>query len=160
MLGPNPATRRIVAAAALAGTLDLLFAMSLAGSRGAKLDAVPRYIASGLAGEAAAIAPWAPVVGIAAHFAIMIVAVALFFVIAREPPFKRAPWWSVGAAFGASMYAAMNLIVLPLSLAKIGNPSIAVRIADLASHLFFVGLVSAWMLRHMLDQAHRQSRFK
>jgi len=160
MLGPTAASRKILAAAMLAGALDFIFAMSLAASRGAKIDAVPRYVASGLVGEVANIASWAPAAGIAAHFAIMIVAVALFFLIAREPPFNRAPWWSIGAAFGASMYAAMNLIVVPLSLAKVGSPSIAIRAADLASHIFLVGLVSAWMLRQMLKPTHRQSPFK
>lgn len=140
----------------LAGTLDFIFAMSLAASRGAKLDAVPRYVASGMAGDVAATASWAPAAGIAAHFGIMVVAVALFYLIARESPFNRAPWWSIGVAFGASMYAAMNLIVVPLSLAKVGSPSIAIRAADLASHIFLVGLVSAWTLRHTLGPAHRQ----
>lgn len=145
------APRRVLAAAIVAGALDFLFAMSLAASRGAPLDAVPRYVASGLAGEAAATAAWAPMAGVVAHFAIMAVAVAAFLFVVRQPPFASASWWALGAMFGVAMYGVMNLVVVPLSLAKIGNPSVAIRLADLASHIFLVGVTSAWMLRRFIN---------
>ena len=56
--------------------------------------------------------------------------------------------------FGVAMYAVMNLVVVPLSLAKVGNPSVAIRLADLASHIFLVGVTSAWMLRPFIDRAN------
>jgi hypothetical protein len=73
--------------------------------------------------------------------------------VAREWPMLLGwPVWLSGLVYGLILYGAMHLVVLPLSRASAPPTMLSWRIADVGSHLFFVGLTIAlwarWLFGH------------
>lgn len=110
------AARWIVLAGAVGATCDIVYAILYYGWRGVAAQRILQTVASGLLGKSAYDGGW-PVagLGLALHYAIVIVAAALFFAVARRRPWLRDEPVTAGLAYGVAIYGVMNFVVLPLS---------------------------------------------
>lgn len=126
----------------IAGTLDILFALTFAGFNGMPAAQLLQTVASGALGKAAFSGGAATAAtGLACHFALSYLWAALFMAAAwRIPALLRRPLVS-GLVFGILVFLSMRLIVLPLSafpfpvrFRPLGT------VLDLMSHMFFFGV--------------------
>ena len=106
-------------------------------------------VASGLLGPAAfdGGVPTAAL-GLALHFFIALVAATVYVLASQRLPILiREPLWC-GLAYGAGIYAFMNLVVLPLSRTapRTAFPPIVI-ITGLIVHMFLIGLPIAFAAR-------------
>lgn len=139
----------ILSAGIVSAALDLLFACVFYGIRnGLSPLRIFQSIGSGWFGRASFEMGWTSgAIGFVSHFAILIVAAALFFVAARRLPWlTRQPFWS-GIAYGAVIYLVMNYAVVPLSAAPHGKRALDAVIGEACSHLFLVGLSISYIVR-------------
>ena len=139
----------VLSAGALAAALDLLFAFTYYGVRnGIGPLRILQTIGSGVLGPAAFDGGAASAgLGLFCHFFILIVAAWLFFMAARHVPQLTRHAFASGIAYGVAIYLVMNFIVVPLSNAPHFKRSAINTIAELGSHLFFVGLAISWLVR-------------
>jgi hypothetical protein len=116
MRGRDDVRGRLIAVATLvAGTLDIASAIGMTLLRGKSVARMLQGIASGPFGEWPLASGWAgAAAGLAVHFAIMAVMVAVFVAATGLLPRLRRPRLLIGAAYGALLYAIMYWIVLPL----------------------------------------------
>lgn len=141
----RPGLRRTVAAGALAGALDLVFAITLWGAQGVPADIIPRSVASGLLGRAAFNGGTETiVVGVCLHFALTTVMSGIY---AAAPLWVRTRPFVSGPLFGAAVWVTMTRIVVPLSAAPLAPPPALIQLADAAAHLLLVGLPIALLCR-------------
>ena len=110
------AARLVVLAGAVGATCDIVYAILYYGWRGIPAERILQTVASGLLGKAA-FEGGEPVaaLGLACHYAIVIVAAALFYAVARRWAWLRDEPISAGLVYGIAIYAVMNFVVLPLS---------------------------------------------
>ena len=110
------AARWIVLAGAVGATCDIVYAIGFASWRGRPAQWLLQVVASGLLGKAAFQGGW-PVawLGLALHYAIVIVAAALFYAVSRRWAWLREEPVTAGLTYGVAIYLFMNFIVLPLS---------------------------------------------
>jgi hypothetical protein len=110
------AFRWVVIGGAVAAAADIVFAFAFYGARGVSPERILQSIASGLLGRAAYEGGAATaLLGLGLHGAIAIAAALVFCAAAaRVPWLLRHPAWAA-LGFGVGMYAAMNLVVVPLS---------------------------------------------
>jgi len=154
---PTSALFTILAGGAIAGTLDLAFAFSFAGMHGASPLRVLQYIASGLLGKDSFGYGWASgALGAVCHYTILTVATALYLAASRRFSALAQHPFICGPLYGVTIYMVMNFIVVPLSAVKSGGHTLEGVIGDMASHLFFVGLTIALLVRRHW-QAHGTS---
>ncbi len=114
---------------------------------------VAKAVAKGWYGPAVKTMPW-PVdaVGMASHYAILLIAAALFVGASLRLPVLRARAWITGPLFGVGIYVVMHYVVLPLSAAGSGNP-VGVQFAEeFLGHLFLIGLPIALWARAILGR--------
>ncbi len=113
----NSKAARCVALAGVVGaTCDIVYAILFYGWKGVPTERLLQSVASGLLGKASFDGGWATAaLGLALHYAIAIVAAALFFAVARRRAWLRDEPVSAGLAYGIAIYAVMNFVVLPLS---------------------------------------------
>ena len=100
----------------IAGVLDIVYALVFFGFRGVPAQRVLQSVASGLLGSrsyegGAATAS----LGLALHFALMLVIALIFYGFARRIRWLIERPYLAGAAYGVIVYWTMNLVVLPLS---------------------------------------------
>jgi hypothetical protein len=126
-----------------AGLLDALDAIVINGVSGIHPTQVFQTIASGLLGPAAVErGSLSAVLGIGLHFSIALSAAAIYLGASRKLPILiRRPVVS-GIVFGLGVWASMNFVVLPLSLAPRGDgmPTLALLMNQLLIHAFGFGL--------------------
>lgn len=128
-------------AGAVAGTLDLAFAITAWSLQGVPAKMIPLSIASGLLGkEAFAGGVGTIAMGIALHFFIAFLMAAAFILASAWAPSIVTRPVRFGAAYGALLYCVMNFIVVPLSRAPISRPPLPMAAADLAAHILLVGI--------------------
>ncbi|KQV53258.1 hypothetical protein ASC95_10905 [Pelomonas sp. Root1217] len=141
-------TRAIVWGGLLAGTGDLVFALSYYGM---KLR-VFQGVAGGLIGREAAFSggPQTFALGVALHYGIALIWAAIFCVVALRLPSLLRNATAAGLAYGFVVYFGMNNVVLPLSALhtpfwppKLDAPAIA-------AHCFVFGLPIALAARRVL----------
>jgi uncharacterized membrane protein YagU involved in acid resistance len=110
------AARWVVLAGIAGATCDIVYAILYYGWRGIPAERILQTVASGLLGKAAYAGGW-PVaaLGLVLHYAIVIVAAALFYAAARRWPWLREEPVTAGLAYGVAIYVFMNFVVLPLS---------------------------------------------
>ncbi|AIF46088.1 hypothetical protein [Dyella japonica] len=139
-------TSLLIRATLIAGTLDILSALTYAVMAGKNPLAVPVGIASAIwPGAVKAGAP-ALLVGVLLHFAIMLVMVAVFVAAARKMPWLTTRPVTSGLIYGLVLWAVMNLIVLPLRWPALFPHFTAISLAEqVFSHTVLVGLPLAWM---------------
>lgn len=139
----------VLVGGSIAGTLDILFAISFAAYRGMAPVNLLQTVASGLLGQAAFTGGIsAAVLGLASHFAMSFLWAGLFVSAARKyPALIRQPVWS-GLLFGVVVFLVMRLVVLPLSAFPypVSFTPLATTL-DLLSHLFFFGVPIALAAR-------------
>lgn len=144
----NPLSRAIVWGGLLAGTGDLVFALSYYGM---KLK-VFQGVAGGLIGREAAFAGGVETfaLGVVLHYGIALIWAALFCIVALRLPALLRNATAAGLAYGFVVYFGMNNIVLPLS--ALHTPFWPPRIdaAAIAAHCFVFGFPIALAARRVL----------
>ena len=151
----SPKLRAILVGGSIAGALDILFAISFAAYGGRTPVWLLQTVATGLLGEDAYAGGWAAAaLGLAGHFAMSYGWAALFvFAASRVPRLIERPVM-YGLLFGAVVFVAMRLAILPLSAFPypVSFTSLGARL-DLVSHLLFFGLPIAWAAARYLAPA-------
>ncbi|MFL6592175.1 MAG: hypothetical protein ACJ8GK_05640 [Luteimonas sp.] len=139
----------VLVGGAIAGALDILFAISFAAANGVPAARVLQSVASGLLGDAAfSGGAFTAGVGLACHFGLAFLWAALLLLAARSwPALVRRPLVS-GVAFGVVVFLCMRLVVLPLSAfpRPVTFKPLA-TVLDLSSHMFLFGFPIAWAAR-------------
>jgi uncharacterized membrane protein YagU involved in acid resistance len=141
------ASRAIVLGGLLAGTFDIVFAITRLFGRSAQW--VLQSVASGWQGSAAFNGGWASAaLGLVSHYSIAMVASAVYFIASRRIPFLTTHAVIAGAIFGPLVYLFMNFVVLPLSAFpfKLSYPWLTV-LEGFTSHAVFVGIPIALSIR-------------
>ena len=149
------ASRAILLGGFLAGTLDILYAITRLFDRSPEW--VLQSVASGLQGAAAFTAGMAgAALGLGAHYTIATVAAAVYFLASRRIGFLVSHAVIAGALFGMLVYLFMNFVVIPLSAFpyKLSYPVLTV-LEGFASHALFVGIPIALSIRAIGLSAER-----
>ena len=150
----NATGRAILNATLVCGTLDIASAFFFAGLRGTGPVAVLHSVASGPFGAGIAAGGIATaLLGLAVHFAIMAVMVAVFVTGSRRLPVVKANPLVAGIAYGLLLYLVMYWIVLPLRWTT-SFPSVKpVAVASaLFSHIVCVGIPMAYVTLRSLGR--------
>ena len=138
-------TPTIAWATLIAGTLDILSAFVWTLLAGGKPANVLPSVASGPFGDAIKDSALAAPLGLAVHFAIMLVMVAVYVLVATRVPALTRQWLVAGVLYGLLLWFAMYWVVLPLRFG-IPHPSEAAAITrQLISHVPLVGIPIAWI---------------
>lgn len=144
----------LIRATLVAGTLDILSALTYALLAGKNPLAVPVGIASAIWPGAVKAGGPALLVGLLLHFAIMLVMAMVFVAAARKLPWLTARPVASGVLYGLVLWAVMNLIVLPLRWPALFPHFTAISLAEqVFSHTVLVGIPLAWMTSRAV--AHR-----
>ena len=145
----------VLVGGSIAGTLDILFAISFAGYSGVAPTRLLQTVASGLLGKAAFSGgiPTAAL-GLVLHFGMSYLWAGIFLLAARRLPRLRHQPVASGILFGVAVFFTMRLVVLPLSAFPYPVSFKALATAlDLLSHTFLFGVPialaarRAWALR-------------
>ena len=141
-MNPSSRLRAVLTGGTIAGTLDILFALTFAAANGVGPVQLLQTVASGLLGEAA-YSGGVPVaaLGLAGHFSMSYLWAALFVVLALRLPTLTLRPILAGAIFGILVFFAMRLVVLPLS--AFPHPVTFKPLSaslDLLSHMFLFGV--------------------
>lgn len=144
----RPLTRAIVWGGLLAGTGDLVFALSYYGLQ----LKVFQTVAAGLIGREAAYAggPATFALGVALHYGIALIWAGLFCVVALRLPAMLRHATAAGLAYGLVVYFGMNNIVLPLSALHTAAWPPRLDAAALAAHGLVFGFPIALAARRCL----------
>ena len=134
----KPLTRAIVWGGLLAGTGDLVFALSYYGMQ----LRVFQTVAAGLVGKEAAFGggPETFALGVALHYGIALIWAAIFCVVALRLPALLRNATAAGLAYGFVVYFGMNNVVLPLSALHTPFWPPKLDAAAIAAHCFVFGL--------------------
>ena len=143
------ASRAILWAGLIAGTLDITAACITNGLRGMSPGRVLQSVASGLLGAdsfqgGAATAA----LGLVLHFLIAFGAATVYFAASRKVSFLVRHAVVCGLLYGVAVYAFMNSIVVPLSAAPF---KIAYTPVGLTVHLLCIGLPIALAVRRFFE---------
>jgi uncharacterized membrane protein YagU involved in acid resistance len=149
MQQPWSTTRAILTGGALGGLLDILFAISFAGYNGMPPERLLQVVASGALGKAAFTGGMpAAAFGLACHFALSFVWMAIFFFAARRIPALAGKPLLAAVGYGLLVFFTMRLIVLPLS--AFPRPVTFNAFSwgmDILSHIFLFSLPIVWATR-------------
>ncbi|MBX3563962.1 MAG: hypothetical protein KF730_05215 [Sphingomonas sp.] len=133
------ATKRILIATGIAGTLDILAAMILSISAGGTVRGMLRSVGSGPFPAAREMGMAGAAIGLATHFMLMAIMATVFVLAAdRLAALKRQPLiW--GALYGIGIWLVMYFLVLPTRFgAPIPHDPIAIA-KQLFCHIVLVG---------------------
>ena len=124
----------------IAGTLDILAAITLTLIYGRDPMTMLRYVGSGPFPGATDMGTAGSIVGLAVHFGLMAIMVTVFVLAATR---IRALWqqpilW--GVLYGLATYVVMNWIVVPLRFHGPLPPSTRAIITQLFCHIVLVGI--------------------
>ena len=160
----SPMLRRLLRFTLLAGgtaaLLDATLACTYWGiARGSTPMAIFQSVSAGLLGrEAFSGGPPTAWLGVVLHlFIASCMALAYGLITLRWPALLRPPAWTSGLAYGLALYGVMHLVVLPLSRAMPPPAMWSWRVADIGSHLFFVGLPIAWFAKRLVPWSPSES---
>jgi uncharacterized membrane protein YagU involved in acid resistance len=142
----------VLVGGALAGLLDITFAITFAMYNGLTPERLLQVVASGLLGKAAYSGGSATAAfGLACHFALSLVWMTLFLLAARQIPALAARPLISAVGFGIVVFLVMRLVVLPLSAfpSQVTFKPLATAL-DLLSHMFLFALPVVWSTRRAL----------
>jgi hypothetical protein len=141
--------RPILLGAVLAGTLDILAALTQTLLRGGSPQRLLQAIASGLLGGRAFEGGWwTAVLGLEAHFTIALGAAAVFVLASRIWPWLVLQWRIAGPIYGICVWATMAFVIVPLSLTPFTPQRTLQSVATMILiHMTCVGLPIAWAAR-------------
>lgn len=140
----------ILAAGLTAATFDFIAAMLIY-----HLDAVTvgHVVARGWFGKAAMTGGMdVAIIGALSHYAILLIAAAIFVFASLRFPILRRLAWITGPLFGICIYGAMHFVIVPLSAAKSANPHGIQFIEEFGGHMFVIGLPIALWARAILGK--------
>ena len=147
----------ILVATAIAGTLDILDAVVMSLAAGRSPVRMLQGIAGGLVGKGAGQGgAQTAALGLALHFAIMLVMATAFVLAAdRIEALTRRPWlW--GPLYGLGLYVVMYWVVLPLRWPPLfGRIEPVDLVNQLFAHSLLVGLPIALVAARFLGPAPR-----
>jgi len=133
----------IAIAAAICGTLDILFAMILTVAFGRQIGNMLRYVASGPFPAATDMGFAGAILGLVVHFVLMaIMATALMLLLRWKPERLDTPLLT-GLAWGVLTYFIMNWLVVPLRFGTPLPPKILSVATQLFAHIVLVGIPMA-----------------
>ncbi len=132
--------RPILVATLVAGTLDILAAITMTLLYGRDPMGMLRYVGSGPFPGATDMGTAGSLLGLAVHFALMAIMAAVFVLAAGR---IRALWqkpvlW--GALYGVATYVVMNLLVVPWRFDRPLPSRLETIGPQLAFHVFLVGI--------------------
>jgi len=142
----------ILAGGLVAGACDLAVACLLSGL---PLLTVGKAVARGWFGRERAMAGGldVAVIGLASHFAIVLVAASLFVFASLRWPILRQRTLVFGPLYGAAIFCVMRFVVLPLSAAGYSMPKPPALYGEIAGHLFLVGLPIALFAKWFIGRS-------
>ena len=146
----------IALATAVAGTLDIVFAVLLTLLFGREPANLLRYVASGPFPSATEMGAAGAILGLVVHFTLIAIMATVFMLAARRlPGLIRAPLkW--GVIYGLITYAVMNLLVVPMRFPTAFPPRLLSVGTQLFAHIVLVGLPIALIIaRAMRAGNHR-----
>lgn len=153
------ASRALALGTLTVGTLDLLDAFVFFGLRGVQPHRILQGIAGGLLGPASFQGGSATVaLGLVLHFFIAFCIVATYLTASRRWPVLVTRPLLYGALYGVSAYLVMSRVVVPLSGAGGGAPTLPVMVNGVLIHIFGVGIPSALAARAAAAPAYRTAR--
>lgn len=132
------------------GTLDIAFATMMTLIMGKQsVGAMLRGVAAGPFGDGAK--DWGAagsLLGLATHFTLMAVMVAVYFLSARRSPLGRVPWLLAGTLYGVALWLVMYGVVLPHRFgAPFPNPDPVKAFIWFLPHVLCVGWPLAYIER-------------
>ena len=144
----------IAIATAVAGTLDILFAMILTVLFGREIGDMLRYVGSGPFPQATEMGASGAILGLVVHFALMaIMATAYVLAAQRIPALLQRPVVG-GVLYGLATYVAMNLLVVPARFGTPLPPSMISIATQLFAHIVLVGIpIAIITARHLKPNA-------
>jgi hypothetical protein len=152
--GSLPLSSAILYATLLAGALDATDGVVFFGLHGLNPIQVLQYIASGLLGAQSFRGGLATAgVGALVHFAITFVVAGIYLFASRRIPALRSQWVVLGLAYGAAVWAVMNLAILPLTAVAPSQITTAALWNGVIGHALCVGLPIAFFANKAEDAA-------
>jgi hypothetical protein len=132
--------RPIALATAVAGSLDILFAMILTVIFGREIGNMLRFVASGPFPAAKDWGTGGAALGLAVHFTLIAIMATVFVLLARRYPdvLKSPIKW--GVVYGLVTYVAMNWVVVPLRFDSPLPPKPPSIATQLFAHIALVGI--------------------
>jgi hypothetical protein len=144
--------RPIAIATLISGSLDILFAMILAVSRGGEIGNMLRSVASGPFPSATDMGTGGAVLGLAVHFALMAIMAAAFMIIVSNRRALLDTPYRAGIAYGLVTYFIMNWIVVPLRF-DAPMPLKPMQLAtQLFAHIVLVGIPFALIAARLIKR--------
>jgi uncharacterized membrane protein YagU involved in acid resistance len=145
---------------AVAGSLDILYAIVFWGLKGLAPARILQSVAAGVQDQDAAMAGGAPsaTLGLLLHFVMALMMAGAYYLASRGlPALVRRPAL-FGALYGLLLYIVMNYIVVPLSAAGPGQPPSGLWMAcSIVAHMLLVGIPCAYAAR-FAERAAAQAR--
>lgn len=133
----------------LCGTLDALYATLVALLRGTNAAGVWLGVASGPFGDGAQ--QWGAagvLIGLAVHFALMAIMVAVGLLLARKTLLGEVAPWKAGTLYGIAIYAVMYGLVLHQRFGvPFPNPDRIKTAIGLFPHIFLVGIPMFYLFK-------------
>lgn len=140
----------LATATLVCGTLDILFATMLTLLRSKEPAAMLRFVASGPFPAATEWGAAGSLLGLAVHYTLMAIMVAIFILAARRVPALTDSPLLWGLIYGLVTYVAMNLIVVPLRFPAAWPPKALSIGTQLFAHIVLVGIPTALIARRYL----------
>ena len=130
----------IAIATAVAGTLDILFAMILTVFFGREIGNMLRYVGSGPFPQATEMGTNGAILGLLVHFALMAIMAAVYVIAAQRMPalLQRPIQW--GVLYGLVTYVVMNWLIVPMRFDTPLPPSALSIATQLFAHILLVGI--------------------
>ena len=151
--------RATLAAGAAAGVLDFAFACVYSWALGGTPVRVAQSVAAGLLGrDSYAGGAATAVLGVLLHFFIATSAAGVFVLASRRLRFLLERPWLAGVLYGAVVWFVMAFVVVPLSAAPQGSPTLLRRAIMLGGHFLFVGLPISLVARRLLAPELQRAR--
>ena len=140
----------LATATLVCGTLDILFATMLTLLRSKEPAAMLRFVASGPFPAATEWGAAGSVLGLAVHYTLMAIMVAIFILAARRVPALTDSPLLWGLIYGLVTYGVMNLIVVPLRFPAAWPPKALSIGTQLFAHIVLVGIPTSLIARRYL----------
>ena len=130
----------IAIATAVAGTLDIVFAMILTVYFGREIGGMLRYVGSGPFPQATEMGAGGAILGLLVHFALIAIMAAVYVIAAQRMPalLQRPIQW--GVIYGFVTYVVMNWLVVPIRFDTPLPPSPLSMATQLFAHIVLVGI--------------------
>ena len=140
----------LATATLVCGTLDILFATMLTLLRSKEPAAMLRFVAAGPFPAATEWGAAGSLLGLAVHYTLMAIMVAIFILAARRVPALTDSPLLWGLIYGLVTYGVMNLIVVPLRFPAAWPPKALSIGTQLFAHIVLVGIPTALIARRYL----------